>query len=170
MSNDAALKRKRELFEKEMAQKGWVRGDSQLAQDGSYIDYYHQDRGTKKITRPFIFSSGAKPRPYDMALYAQSVLGFKRGKEESRLRAEELRLKGKVIGLESRAATLRELQVGFSLARVIIPALGLFILYMLLVGLGAAGLNVIFSGNNIYYFIGIILLLLFFIKKRKTGG
>jgi hypothetical protein len=56
---------------------------------------------------------------------------------------------------------------GYNVAKEVIPLIGVVLGFILLLGFGSAGLNYVFSGNNLYYFIAIILLLLFFIKKKK---
>lgn len=168
MSYKSEIRKLKEL-QREMGKEGYSFGETKVLNDGSTaIKFFKKDSSGRPIIKEFLSKRNEPVRPYDYALYTQSMLNYKTAEKNRALSAQDLKLKNKSVNIANRDMALKELQVGFTLARVVIPIIGMFIVYMIIVGLGAAGLNFMFSGNNMYYFIGIILALLFFIKKRKN--
>lgn len=64
-------------------------------------------------------------------------------------------------------AKLLSFQQKMDFTKLIVMGVGTFLVYLMLAGFGAAGMNFLFSGNNIYYFILIVFAVLFFVKTKK---
>ena len=119
------------------------------------IVYLRRSIDTKgRVKQDVVTKEGRKVDPYSAAITLQAGASKYGAKKQYDLGRRVLRYKQRTFG--------------YDVFKEIVPVVGWILLFLVLMGFGLAGLNIIFTGNNIFYFAGIILILLFFVKKRSN--